>query len=81
MNMQIQVEDGIKKVTIQTTKIVVILQASVGRYENYDLTDLYNTSKLLQSRSGGGYCGEVPTDSTRGPYHPLPPTPTPSLQG
>eukprot|EP00913_Durusdinium_trenchii_P002925 g2712.t1 len=24
-----------------------------GRYENYDLTELYNTSKLLQSRSGG----------------------------
>ncbi|CAL1171837.1 unnamed protein product [Cladocopium goreaui] len=24
-----------------------------GRYENYDLTDLYNTSKLLESRSGG----------------------------
>ncbi len=24
-----------------------------GRYENYDLTGLYNTSKLLESRSGG----------------------------
>ncbi|CAE7723505.1 ANKRD17, partial [Symbiodinium microadriaticum] len=28
-------------------------QSFRGRYENYDLSDLYNTSKLLASRSGG----------------------------
>ena len=29
------------------------VQTMPGRYENYDLTALYNTSKLLESRSGG----------------------------